>query len=62
MNLRERWAGLFRRLPTHTALVLLAVLWILPTIGIFVTSFRSREAVRTSGWWKAAARSTALRI
>lgn len=53
MNLRERWAGLFRRLPTHTALILLAVLWILPTIGIFVTSFRSREAVRTSGWWKA---------
>jgi alpha-glucoside transport system permease protein len=41
----------FRKVPIHLALILIAVLWLLPTLGVFVTSFRSREAVRTSGWW-----------
>jgi len=29
----------------------MCLLWIIPTLGLFVTSFRSREAVRTTGWW-----------
>jgi alpha-glucoside transport system permease protein len=48
------WSGLnrfFNRLPLHLSLVLLAVLWVIPTLGVFITSFRSREAVRTTGWW-----------
>lgn len=44
----NRW---FSSLPVHLSLVLLVVLWIVPTLGVFVTSFRSREAVRTTGWW-----------
>ncbi len=47
----ERLNAIFRRLPTHLALVILIVAWITPTVGVFVSSFRSREAVRTSGWW-----------
>ena len=41
----------FRRLPTHLAIALLVMAWVVPTVGVFVSSFRSREAVRTSGWW-----------
>ncbi len=41
----------FSRLPLNLAVVVLCLLWIIPTLGIFVTSFRSREAVRTTGWW-----------
>jgi alpha-glucoside transport system permease protein len=41
----------FSRLPLHLAVVVLCALWIVPTLGVFVTSFRTREAVRTSGWW-----------
>lgn len=41
----------FRRLPVNLAVLVLCLLWITPTLGVFVTSFRSREAVRTSGWW-----------
>ena len=41
------------RLPLHLAVIGMCVLWILPTLGLFVTSFRSREAVRTTGWWQA---------
>jgi alpha-glucoside transport system permease protein len=43
----------FSRFPLHLAVILMCVLWLLPTLGLFVTSFRSREAVRTSGWWNA---------
>lgn len=40
-----------RRLPTHLALITMCILWIVPTLGLFITSWRPREAVRTSGWW-----------
>jgi len=32
-------------------MTLLAVLWTIPTIGLFITSFRTRDAALTSGWW-----------
>jgi alpha-glucoside transport system permease protein len=41
----------FNRLPVNLAVIVLCLLWIIPTLGIFVSSFRSREAVRTTGWW-----------
>lgn len=34
-------------------MVLLCLLWSVPTIGLLVTSFRSRDDVLTSGWWTA---------
>ena len=53
MKRRSQLAAFLGRLPTHAVLILLAVVWILPTVGVFVTSFRTREAVRTTGWWTA---------
>lgn len=41
----------FNRLPLNLSLILLCIFWLVPTFGIFVTSFRTREAVRTTGWW-----------
>ena len=32
---------------------LLALLWSVPTIGLLVTSLRTRDAAATSGWWEA---------
>ncbi len=32
---------------------LLVILWCIPTIGLLVTSFRTKEAAATSGWWTA---------
>jgi alpha-glucoside transport system permease protein len=34
-------------------MVALCVLWTVPTIGLLVTSFRSRDDQTTSGWWTA---------
>ncbi len=48
----------FNKLPLNLAIVFLVVVWIIPTLGVFVTSFRSREAVRTAGWWTIAAASS----
>ncbi len=31
--------------------VLLAILWTIPTFGLFVTSFRPPADIQTSGWW-----------
>ncbi len=47
----SRLNHILRNLPVHLALIIMCLLWILPTLGLFVTSFRSREAVRASGWW-----------
>ncbi len=37
------------------AIIALCLLWMLPTIGLLVTSLRTREAAETSGWWTALA-------
>jgi alpha-glucoside transport system permease protein len=47
----EKLNKFFRKAPIHIALIVIALLWLIPTLGVFVTSFRGREAVRTSGWW-----------
>lgn len=33
------------------ALLLLILIWTIPTLGIFVSSFRERDDIATSGWW-----------
>jgi len=37
----------------HAVLVGLSLLWLLPTVGLFVSSLRPSQLVATSGWWKA---------
>ena len=32
-------------------LVILAALWLLPTVGLFITSLRAKGEAQTSGWW-----------
>jgi len=36
----------------NLTLLLLVLLWTVPTMGIFVSSFRNRDDISTSGWWK----------
>jgi alpha-glucoside transport system permease protein len=33
------------------ALLLLVIIWTIPTLGLLISSFRPREDVRTTGWW-----------
>ncbi|MDH3463731.1 MAG: carbohydrate ABC transporter permease [Acidimicrobiia bacterium] len=32
-------------------IVLISALWMVPTVGLFISSFRTQNAVNTSGWW-----------
>jgi len=43
-----RWLSLF---PIHIVLVLLAIIWIMPSIGLLITSFRPQREIASSGWW-----------
>ena len=43
--------GRRRSIPSIVTLVLLCVLWTLPTVGLLVTSLRSRTAQAETGWW-----------
>jgi alpha-glucoside transport system permease protein len=51
MNPLARLNKFFKKMPVHLAVILMCTLWVIPTVGLFVTSFRPREAVRTTGWW-----------
>jgi alpha-glucoside transport system permease protein len=42
-GLTSRWASV--------AAILIAILWTIPTLGLFISSFRPEEQVKTSGWW-----------
>jgi alpha-glucoside transport system permease protein len=35
----------------NTILVLVVLIWSIPTFGLFVSSFRNRFDIQTSGWW-----------
>jgi alpha-glucoside transport system permease protein len=52
----EKMKGILGRIPLHVVVIVLVVIWLVPTLGVFITSFRSRQAVRTSGWWTALSR------
>lgn len=46
----SRVYGLLRAVPVWV-LWLIVVIWSLPTLGLFVNSFRFRDAQRNEGWW-----------
>ncbi|GAB5507526.1 MAG: carbohydrate ABC transporter permease [Rhizobiaceae bacterium] len=37
----------------HISVIALVLLWLFPTVGWFVSSFRTADQISTSGWWKA---------
>ena len=38
--------------PVHLLLAFIGVLWLVPTIGLFLTSLMKPEVIGTTGWWK----------
>lgn len=37
--------------PIHLALIFISVVWLVPTVGLLVTSFRTRSDILSTGWW-----------
>ena len=40
------------RTPIHIFMGIVAVIWLAPTIGLLVTSFRPRTDIQSTGWWE----------
>ena len=47
----ERIVRFISRTPVHLALIFIAALWLVPTLGLAITSFRPRDEIQASGWW-----------
>ena len=42
-----------RKFVLHLAVVVLMIIWLVPTIGLLVSSFRPQSKLSTTGWWTA---------
>jgi alpha-glucoside transport system permease protein len=46
---RRKWTGF---LLVNGSLLLIVIIWSIPTFGLLISSFRTRFDIQTSGWWK----------
>jgi len=51
----RRHPGLIRRLwdrwPVKVTLIVVCVLWLIPTVGLLISSFRTTALIQSEGWW-----------
>lgn len=45
------WQRLTNRWPVKLAVLVIIVIWLVPTLGMLITSFRPRADIDSSGWW-----------
>ena len=50
----ERLARFAEKSPTHIILGLIGLVWLVPSIGLLITSFRPSADMRATGWWTVA--------
>ncbi len=50
-TLSERLARVASKSPVHIILGLIGLVWLVPTVGLFITSFRPSADMRATGWW-----------
>ena len=49
--MKPQRSSFWRRAPIRTAVIIVALIWSIPTIGILISSFRDARDIATSGWW-----------
>jgi alpha-glucoside transport system permease protein len=48
---RQRINRILEKVPLHAVVILTMAIWLLPTLGLLITSLRPLQAINTSGWW-----------
>lgn len=48
MNKTKKLLG---RFPLHIVVITITLVWMTPSLGVLVNSFRTPQAIKTSGWW-----------
>ncbi len=48
---RDKINAVLNKIPTQVIIIFTMLLWIIPTLGLLVTSLRPLQDINTSGWW-----------
>lgn len=49
---RDKLNKVLSRIPVHFIIIGTILIWIIPTLGLLITSFRPVQDVNRSGWWE----------
>lgn len=52
-SLADKIVAFLQRTPVHLTIIVICLLWMVPTIGLFVSSFRPADLIAKTGWWTA---------
>jgi alpha-glucoside transport system permease protein len=47
------FAPFVKKLPVHAIILVISLVWLIPTVGLLVSSFRPRAEILNTGWWHA---------
>ncbi|MBG0786538.1 MAG: carbohydrate ABC transporter permease [Anaerolineaceae bacterium] len=48
---RAKINQVLNKIPLHAITILILIIWIVPTLGLLITSFRPVTLINTTGWW-----------
>lgn len=49
--MNKKIARLFSRPLLHIVIIFISLMWLMPSVGLLISSFRARNDVLSSGWW-----------
>lgn len=51
LSFSQRTVHFVSRTPVHIGLVIISLVWLIPSLGLAITSLRPRPDISSSGWW-----------
>ena len=49
--MKNRMTRIFPRTLLHFIIIFIGVMWLMPSLGLLISSFRTRDDILSSGWW-----------
>ena len=48
---RDRINHIFSQIPTHVIIIVTLIIWVVPALGLLITSLRPVQDINSTGWW-----------